>query len=187
MPGRKTHVIIGAGTGLAIDAILQYLRLPLRDDGSRDWSKFNWGEAIFAGGIGAVAGCLPDLLEPATDPNHRKFFHSVTCGGGAIKVAKELVVPQKISANDSAVGVNSESRMQPQENKTEQADKAKNAPKGDVSEAIRNSKKNFFSDEILASFGTPSGRLTAVALGGYLSHLVADMTTKKSIPLFGLN
>ena len=26
---------------------------------------------------GAFAGLLPDLLEPATNPNHRSFFHSV--------------------------------------------------------------------------------------------------------------
>lgn len=27
---------------------------------------------------GAFAGLLPDLLEPATNPNHRSLFHSVT-------------------------------------------------------------------------------------------------------------
>lgn len=26
--------------------------------------------------IGATAGMAPDAIEPATDPNHRKFFHS---------------------------------------------------------------------------------------------------------------
>jgi len=26
---------------------------------------------------GAVAGILPDVLEPATNPNHRSFFHSI--------------------------------------------------------------------------------------------------------------
>ena len=26
---------------------------------------------------GAVAGILPDILEPATNPNHRSFFHSI--------------------------------------------------------------------------------------------------------------
>ena len=31
-------------------------------------------------GIGAVAGVLPDIIEPATNPNHRKLFHSVLTG-----------------------------------------------------------------------------------------------------------
>jgi membrane-bound metal-dependent hydrolase YbcI (DUF457 family) len=27
---------------------------------------------------GAIIACLPDILEPATDPNHRALFHSIT-------------------------------------------------------------------------------------------------------------
>ena len=27
---------------------------------------------------GAIAGILPDILEPATNPNHRSLFHSIT-------------------------------------------------------------------------------------------------------------
>ena len=42
--------------------------------------KFNVLELLGCttlGGItGAVAGVLPDKLEPASNPNHRKFFHS---------------------------------------------------------------------------------------------------------------
>ena len=29
------------------------------------------------GGIGALFGTLPDILEPANHPNHRQFFHGV--------------------------------------------------------------------------------------------------------------
>lgn len=28
--------------------------------------------------LGGVGGILPDLIEPATHPNHRSFFHSIT-------------------------------------------------------------------------------------------------------------
>lgn len=28
--------------------------------------------------LGGFGGILPDLLEPATHPNHRSFFHSIT-------------------------------------------------------------------------------------------------------------
>ena len=36
--------------------------------------------AIAAGGLGALCGSLPDVLEPALHPNHRQFFHSVIFG-----------------------------------------------------------------------------------------------------------
>lgn len=32
------------------------------------------------GAVGGVASALPDLAEPSTNGNHRKFFHSVTSG-----------------------------------------------------------------------------------------------------------
>lgn len=47
-------------------------------------------EAIFFSIGGTVAGILPDLLEPATNPKHRSFFHSIiylitiASGNGAI-------------------------------------------------------------------------------------------------------
>jgi len=39
-----------------------------------------WARVCAACGFGALCGSLPDLLEPACHPNHRQFFHSVTCG-----------------------------------------------------------------------------------------------------------
>ncbi|HET6630750.1 MAG TPA: metal-dependent hydrolase [Woeseiaceae bacterium] len=33
--------------------------------------------AAAAGGLGALCGSLPDLIEPAVHPNHRQFFHSI--------------------------------------------------------------------------------------------------------------
>lgn len=36
---------------------------------------------LAAGAAGYAFGTLPDLLEPATSPNHRQFFHSVVFGG----------------------------------------------------------------------------------------------------------
>ena len=35
------------------------------------------GRPIMAGLATALTTCLPDILEPATSPNHRQFFHSV--------------------------------------------------------------------------------------------------------------
>lgn len=34
---------------------------------------------LAAGAFGALCTNLPDILEPATSPNHRKLFHSVAC------------------------------------------------------------------------------------------------------------
>lgn len=34
---------------------------------------------LAAGVVGAFCTNLPDILEPATSPNHRKVFHSVAC------------------------------------------------------------------------------------------------------------
>ncbi len=31
---------------------------------------------FLGGGLGAILGTLPDVLEPADHPNHRQFFHS---------------------------------------------------------------------------------------------------------------
>lgn len=36
---------------------------------------------IFGGLAGSVFTCLPDVLEPATSPNHRDFFHSLAFAG----------------------------------------------------------------------------------------------------------
>lgn len=35
------------------------------------------GRIIAVAGGGALCGTLPDLVEPATNPNHRRFFHSI--------------------------------------------------------------------------------------------------------------
>ena len=43
------------------------------------------GKQSFLPVVGGVAGaaftCLPDVLEPATSPNHRQFFHSLLFAG----------------------------------------------------------------------------------------------------------
>lgn len=43
--------------------------------------------------IGYKLGTLPDLIEPATSPRHRAFFHSVAFAGAVAVVAVPRVVP----------------------------------------------------------------------------------------------
>ena len=39
-------------------------------------------DLMVACGLGTFGGKLPDLLEPALHPNHRKFFHSLLFAAG---------------------------------------------------------------------------------------------------------
>lgn len=72
MPNSKTHLIIGAATGAAVNAYLQFNRLK-----ADNAARFDWAEIVVCSAVAGAAALLPDLLEPATTPNHRKFFHSV--------------------------------------------------------------------------------------------------------------
>ena len=48
---------------------------------------------------GILGGVLPDLLEPATNPNHRAFFHSLlTLAGLALLVAAVRDWPEEFNA-----------------------------------------------------------------------------------------
>lgn len=70
MPGRNVHMPVGVVAG-AIVALVS---------GEGRTAEERLVEAI-AGGIGgAIGGCAPDVLEPATSYNHRQFFHSQTAG-----------------------------------------------------------------------------------------------------------
>ena len=76
MPNGKTHIILGAVAGVAAAIAFQHY--------SRSEEKKNepldWMDVGCCALIGAAAGCLPDIIEPATSPNHRKFFHSFLFG-----------------------------------------------------------------------------------------------------------
>jgi membrane-bound metal-dependent hydrolase YbcI (DUF457 family) len=73
MPNAKTHLIIGGLTGAVVNAQLQLDRLSADPNG-----RFDWGELLLCMAAAGAAALLPDLLEPATTPNHRSFCHSVT-------------------------------------------------------------------------------------------------------------
>lgn len=64
MANRLEHEIIGAITGGAFAALN-------KDDANKYAVNMATGAAL-----GKYAARLPDILEPALHPNHRKFFHS---------------------------------------------------------------------------------------------------------------
>jgi membrane-bound metal-dependent hydrolase YbcI (DUF457 family) len=73
---RKQHMQIGAIIG-AVAYGGYYFYRKSRDE----YYEFNpvaFGASILAGVVG---GRLPDIIEPARNPGHRKFWHSLTCAG----------------------------------------------------------------------------------------------------------
>lgn len=72
----KQHGCLGAvaGTGYTL---FKYLRK--KSDDSE--TSFPWCELAINMGLGFALASLPDWIEPATNPNHRKFFHSLAMAG----------------------------------------------------------------------------------------------------------
>ncbi|HZQ20448.1 MAG TPA: metal-dependent hydrolase [Terriglobales bacterium] len=75
MANFKTHFIVGAAVGASLNLMKQSVEKAATP--SRD---FDWGELLTWTAVGAGAASLPDLLEPALNPNHRGFFHSFAIG-----------------------------------------------------------------------------------------------------------
>jgi membrane-bound metal-dependent hydrolase YbcI (DUF457 family) len=76
MPCTKEHLIAGLAVGGIVNGVIQWLEC--LDDPAR---QFDWGELVVCCAAGGAAALLPDILEPADSPDHRKFFHSVTAAG----------------------------------------------------------------------------------------------------------
>jgi membrane-bound metal-dependent hydrolase YbcI (DUF457 family) len=76
MPCAKEHLIAGLAVGAAVNGLIQWLEC--LDDQNK---RFDWGEFLVCTAAGGAAALLPDILEPADSPNHRKFFHSITAAG----------------------------------------------------------------------------------------------------------
>jgi hypothetical protein len=65
------HRMVAGGS---IWLLLAYLESKLE-------KKKQTAKPIIGGGLGALCGTLPDLVEPALHPNHRQFFHSLLFAG----------------------------------------------------------------------------------------------------------
>lgn len=76
MPNWITHTITGAITGGLVAII------PHQVEGTdKDLNKYNiTANAILGGAFGIIGGILPDILEPPTNPFHRRKYHSVLFG-----------------------------------------------------------------------------------------------------------
>jgi len=70
MPNFKQHFIAGLAVGATINLVSQLNR-------RGEDTTFDFGELCVCSLLAAGAASVPDMLEPATSPNHRGFFHSL--------------------------------------------------------------------------------------------------------------
>jgi membrane-bound metal-dependent hydrolase YbcI (DUF457 family) len=80
MPNAQVHMLGGFVAGMFAHAAHE------------DAEGESTAKPLIGGVFGAFSARLPDVLEPATSPNHRQTFHSLLCAGlvgyGLYKVAK---------------------------------------------------------------------------------------------------
>ena len=88
MPSNKVHTMAGVAVGVATFFALD-------DEPSQNNPLMDIGLTTFAGAIG---GKLPDIIEPATSPNHRAFFHSWPILAGTVLLMRELYKWQPVKA-----------------------------------------------------------------------------------------
>jgi membrane-bound metal-dependent hydrolase YbcI (DUF457 family) len=53
--------------------------------------------------LGAAAGSLPDMIEPATGPKHRGLFHSTSLGFGLTYLLRKVANSETLSREEKLV------------------------------------------------------------------------------------
>lgn len=84
MPNLNEHLKIGATTGAIAGGILNGIKQfnQMQSDPTKAFDFKELIGSVIAGAVASTLTCiLPDILEPASHPNHRKFFHSITAYG----------------------------------------------------------------------------------------------------------
>ena len=148
MPGRAVHIEAGAVLG----GLAASVRAP----------RIGTPEAIaeILGGtfLGMLGGVMPDILEPATHPSHRKMAHSLATAGALLSIP--LVDMQ---AHCRSFASAARSRAASYQVECPERDRA-------LFEAL--------CWHVIA--GAVAG-----FLAGYLSHLALDATTSYGLPVAG--
>lgn len=81
MANFKKHLVTGAIIGTITAIVLYLVRYFKQQRRNSDYRFGLWKfiQAVLAGcALGALTGIVADKIEPATNPNHRGFFHSIT-------------------------------------------------------------------------------------------------------------
>ena len=89
------HFIAAGITASIVDAIIQKSK-----NGQVDIRR-----SIGFGFLGGLVGLLPDILEPANNPNHRGTCHSVATGIGLILLINNIKNNQNMSAESKEVWI----------------------------------------------------------------------------------
>ena len=88
----KQHLLLGGAIGFS-----GYILYRLAEK-----KPINLMELVLCSIGGAAAGILPDVLEPATNPNHRSFFHSIAAlmllSYGNYKLMQNEEIPEDLKA-----------------------------------------------------------------------------------------
>jgi membrane-bound metal-dependent hydrolase YbcI (DUF457 family) len=103
MPNFKKHITVGAAVGGGANLAWQLCKI--LDDPNRPkdfWEllgRIDFLQIAFFALGGAACAALPDIIEPATNPNHRAAFHSVAFAGvvsyGAFGKHTEELTPEQ--------------------------------------------------------------------------------------------
>jgi len=88
MACREAHVIVGGITGAVAYCIMK----------ERQGEKSSLLEALAAAVAGGLIATIPDVLEPATDPNHRGPLHSVGALAACVAVIKKVLDSREIAS-----------------------------------------------------------------------------------------
>lgn len=97
MPRFKVHAATGFAVGAGINVAKQ-----LAQKAADPKRPFDIGEMFLWGVGGAPCASIPDLLEPALNPHHRGFFHSVTFGAALIAIACGKV-PMRVTSTAAGI------------------------------------------------------------------------------------
>jgi len=148
MPDRSTHANVGALTGAAV-AVFRAHSAPT--------------PTLIAEGIGGllggwIGGIAPDILEPATTPNHRKLAHSAAMGGALMLTRVTEWQASCRHASNSAT---------------------RRAIMSQVGSGERS------SAELNAILWSVLAGILIGLISGYASHLLLDAATPSGLPAFG--
>ncbi|MCW4005243.1 MAG: metal-dependent hydrolase [Candidatus Bathyarchaeota archaeon] len=88
----KNHAICG---GLVSGAFYLFYKLYKNQE-------INFWEMLAVGAVGAAVAVLPDVIEPATNPNHRSVFHSGTTLGLIALGNNKILQTEQLTENQKA-------------------------------------------------------------------------------------
>lgn len=108
MSNTKEHIRVGIPIGIATAGLLNlYSQLERKRENSEE--KFIFHEfflsLVCGAGIGYIGSQLPDLIEPATNRMHRKFFHSIAFGTLITGVGVSILFNKNINTENKIVGL----------------------------------------------------------------------------------